>query len=168
MKLGIEHIDESVEKQLMQTMIMQAEERSMSSSLNKLKTKKLQIFSLYYLLGVSASAVLIGGASKKIDKMEFLTLLIFYGIVATVSNVMLKILNDEVKEIKKYDIYLSIREYLESIDKENIAIPNLFKGVRSEETELNINTLDGYSLRDLKKIRKNYLKYENGTAYQKK
>lgn len=38
---------------------------------------------------------------------------------------------------------------------ENSTDPNLFDGVKSKEKILNINTLDHYSLNDLKKIRDN-------------
>lgn len=56
---------------------------------------------------------------------------------------------DQIKELEKYDIYLSIREDIKLANKKK-----LFKGI-NKECNLYINTLDNFSLRDLKKIKKN-------------
>lgn len=56
---------------------------------------------------------------------------------------------DKVRELEKYDIYLSIRN-----DIRNASKKRLFEGVKRQE-ELNINTLDKFSLRDLKRINNN-------------
>ncbi len=62
---------------------------------------------------------------------------------------------DEVNELKKYDIYLHLRHTLLLL-KNN---PNAFNGIE-KKGELNINTLDNYSLRDMKKIRNNLTNIE--------
>lgn len=56
----------------------------------------------------------------------------------------------EIKELEKYAIYLSIRAKLN-----NITDYRLFNGVKSQEILLNINTLDNYSLKDIRRIRNN-------------
>ena len=55
--------------------------------------------------------------------------------------------SEELNELVKYHLYL---EYKERLDKEIDNI-NLFEGIRSN-TILNINTLDNYSLYEIKKI----------------
>ena len=42
---------------------------------------------------------------------------------------------------------------------------NLFNGVKSKEKVLNINTLDNFSLKDMKKIRDNLKKYKEYSSY---
>ena len=71
-----------------------------------------------------------------------------------------KFKNDEIKELEKYEIYLQIRARLENIND-----PNLFNGIRKQETPLNINTLDNYSLNDIIKIRDNLKRSEKYSSY---
>lgn len=71
-----------------------------------------------------------------------------------------KLKTDEIKELEKYDIYLSIKEELE-----NTIIPNMFSKVKTKNRTLNINTLDNYSLNDIKKIRQNLEVYKTYQAY---
>lgn len=58
--------------------------------------------------------------------------------------------SNKIDELKKYDIYLDIREQLEKIKYDN-----LFNGVTLKREILNINTLDNYSLNDIQKIKDN-------------
>ena len=58
---------------------------------------------------------------------------------------------------------LSIRERLESIN-----VPNLFNGIKQQEVPLNINTLDNYSLSDMRKIRDNLKRFEKYSSYCEK
>ena len=71
-----------------------------------------------------------------------------------------KFKNDEIKELEKYDIYLQIRGRLEIIND-----PNLFNGVKKQQEPLNINTLDGYSLNDIIRIRDNLKRSEKYSTY---
>lgn len=67
--------------------------------------------------------------------------------------------NDEIKEIKKYGIYLNIMEDLERY-KDN---PNLLNNIKNMNEIPNINTLDNYSLKEIMQLEKNLLlckKYE--------
>lgn len=57
----------------------------------------------------------------------------------------------KVNEHEKYNIYLNNMEKI--INREDY--PDILKGVSQENLELNINTLDKYSLKDLKQIRSN-------------
>lgn len=41
----------------------------------------------------------------------------------------------------------------------------VYDGISMIDEELNINTLDNYSLRDLKKVRKNLIKLEKTLSY---
>lgn len=56
--------------------------------------------------------------------------------------------NSDAKEIEKYNIYLGMKNEL---DKYNDS--DLYQGINNNQ--LNINTIDDYSLKDLKKIRNN-------------
>ena len=54
-------------------------------------------------------------------------------------------------EFEKYSIYLNFMEQY----KKNINNPNLCNGIKTNLPELNINTLDNYSLKDIKTIKNN-------------
>lgn len=82
------------------------------------------------------------------------------GLVTVFYSLGQRLISDEVKESEKHDIHLSIRESLEAIDNSNI-----FNGTKKQEMPLNINTLDGYSLSDMKKIRKNLKRREEYKSY---
>ncbi len=55
--------------------------------------------------------------------------------------------HNKITELKKYNLYLSIMKKLEM--NEN---PHLLDGIVEPERELSINTLDSYSLSDIKKL----------------
>ena len=82
------------------------------------------------------------------------------GLVTVFYSLGQRLISDDVKESEKHDIHLSIRESLEAIDNSNI-----FNGTKKQEMPLNINTLDGYSLSDMKKIRKNLKRREEYKSY---
>lgn len=73
----------------------------------------------------------------------------------TIGSLKYKIQNDKIEEVRKYAMYLSIRERLE-----NIYDYNLFNGIKEPKLPLNINTLDNYSLYDIKRISNNLEKCE--------
>ena len=73
----------------------------------------------------------------------------------TIGSLKYKIQNDKIEEARKYAMYLSIRERLE-----NIYDYNLFNGIKEPKLPLNINTLDNYSLYDIKRISDNLEKCE--------
>jgi len=73
---------------------------------------------------------------------------------------------EEVEELEKYSIYLDMKEELEYV-LENSNYHDLFNGVKCSEQVLNINTLDNFSLKDIKKISNN-LTGENSKGLVKK
>lgn len=86
------------------------------------------------------------------------------GIFIIIHGVDWKLKTDEIKELEKYDIYLSIMEKLD-----NTTNDNLFNGIKNRKVKLNINTLDNYSLKDIKRIKQNLIKFEeyNGVFEEK-
>lgn len=56
---------------------------------------------------------------------------------------------NELNELKKYRMYLYMKEAIDKTDA------YLFKGVKTKEMPLNINTLDNYSLNDIEQISNN-------------
>jgi len=77
-----------------------------------------------------------------------------------------KRIKNKKEELKKYAIYLDMKEELDNI-LENSNYHDLFNGVKSDEQVLNINTLDNFSLKDIKKINSN-LTGENNKGLVKK
>ena len=67
---------------------------------------------------------------------------------------------EEVSELKKYEIYLDLKKKLEENND-----PNIFNGVKNKSKILNINTLDNYSLKDIKKIRENLKRSQSFSCY---
>lgn len=63
----------------------------------------------------------------------------------------------ESKDIEKYDIYLKIKPRLDRLNNSN-----LFNGGK----ELNINTLDNFSLEDIKQIKENLKRVEYFSRYR--
>ena len=74
--------------------------------------------------------------------------------------------NNELNELKKYDLYLEIKDKIEEY-KDN---PNLFNGVNGKGYVLDISNIDYFSLRDVKKIKTNLEHCEqiNGVVRKRK
>ncbi len=146
-------LTEENEANLLNKMLEQAEERKGLSiyDLNQKRTKAL----IWTITQVGCTALNILGASIADSKGMRVFASIVSGITAlnvVMNGLDYRFKNDEIKELEKYDIYLQIRTRLENADDSN-----LFNGIRKrkQETPLNINTLDNYSLNDIKKIRDN-------------
>lgn len=141
------------EEDLLNQMIMQAQDRSQSSALSKAKKERdrAQLHACLELLNVLLFGAVVVVSDSKIQKMYS----IIFGCIFCLRFVKHQKIGDfkadEVEELEKYDIYLSMREALE----EYIEDPNLFKGINAREEELNINTLDDYSLKEIKTVQKN-------------
>lgn len=88
---------------------------------------------------------------------------IISGITFIINGLAFMVNSEELNELVKYHLYL---EYKERLDKEIDNI-NLFEGIRSN-TILNINTLDNYSLDEIKKIIANLKRceYYQTSGYQ--
>lgn len=155
----------SKENNVLELMLEQAIERSDNSELDKtirMKNRALLAFlSLFFCSFISTANICI-------SESNFMKILssISGGITtafASVFAIVYKNEIDKINELKKYDIYLNIKNELD----ENITNFNLFAGINIKKDNLNINTLDGFSLKDLKKINNNLRKLLNETNYNK-
>ena len=156
-------LTEENEANLLNKMLEQAEERKELSiyDLNQKRTKAL----IWTITQVGCTALNILGASIADSKGMRVFASIVSGITAlnvVMNGLDYRFKNDEIKELEKYDIYLQIRTRLENADDSN-----LFNGIRKrkQETPLNINTLDNYSLNDIKKIRDNLKRSKKYSSY---
>lgn len=155
-------LTEENETNLLNQMLKQAEERSRKSSIYDLKQKKKK--SLIFAISQAGITMLNAATFSTTDQKENATFASILGGLTATATVLYslgyKFISDEIRELEKYDIYLSIRESLEAIDD-----PNIFSGIKKQGMPLNINTLDGYSLSDMKKIRKNLKRREEYKSY---
>ena len=155
-------LTEENEIDLLNQMLEQAEERSKKSSIYDLKQKRKKAL-IWTMTQVGFTILNIVNASTTDSKGMRVFAGILGGITAftvVINGLDYKFKNDEIKELEKYDIYLQIRARLENIND-----PNLFNGIRKQETPLNINTLDNYSLNDIIKIRDNLKRSEKYSSY---
>lgn len=148
---------EDFETDLLNRMLEQAQKRNEMVSVDDLKEKRRQaLFWLATQLSfgtLSVSNVVVSDS----ERMSLISGLLggIIALTAVVHGASYKFYNDEIKELEKYAIYLSIRERLENID-----VPQVFDGVKNPELPLNINTIDNYSLNDIRKIRDNLIGIE--------
>ena len=155
-------LTEENETNLLNQMLKQAEERSKKSSIYDLKQKKKK--ALIFAIAQAGATMLNAATFSTTDQKEDATFASILGGLTALATVLYslgyKFISDEIRELEKYDIYLSIRESLEATDD-----PNIFSGIKKQGMPLNINTLDGYSLSDMKKIRKNLKRREEYKSY---
>lgn len=146
------------EKKLLNIMIKQATDRSESSAYANAKSarKKTLLFAIYQV-GFTVWLYVLFRYTNNSNKTK-----IFWNILCGITGLSIvmnglnyKFKNDEIKELEKYEIYLSIRSRLENIKNDN-----LYNGVEKHKKPLDINSLDSYSLNDLKRIRANLSKCE--------
>lgn len=71
--------------------------------------------------------------------------------------------NKEIEELEKYDIYLDIMDDLEVCNNQE-----LFYKVDNDTKSLNINTLDNYSLKEIKQIKSNLINSKEYIEYLNK
>lgn len=136
------------ENKILNKMINQAEDREAFHDSDDLEHR---IQALSGASGLLASTILFGYLVQSDTLMQKLIATGVIGGELVLNSVCIHISKEELDELKKYSIYLANREKLDEF-KEN---PSLRNGVKSSEKELNINTLDNYSLKDLKRMRKN-------------
>ena len=152
------------ERELLSKMIKQAQERSESSALYiaKIRKKTLTNFVTIIMGGIlldfaivsattAGNSIFMGNVTESIA-----------AILGSITGVCLVIggiqysFNDEIEELEKYNIYLSIRDELEKC----ISDFDLFSGVEKMTEKFNINTLDEYTLEDLIQISNNLKRYK--------
>lgn len=153
---------EENEQLILDKMLEQAKARSESEALQNAIQKRRIDFPLMML---KVSALMINsannsGANSKESKIIYSVLEGLIAVTIVLDGVELKFISDEIKELKKYDIYLAIKDKLES--KINCDTCNM---TDSNLSTLNINTLDNYSLGEIKRIRDNLDKDEKWGQY---
>ena len=140
------------ENKIMDLMLKQAILRDCTKNFEDIQDKKKITFQNQIVSGLATIAF--GGIAFLANKNEkdLITLIasietIISGITFIINGLAFMVNSEELNEIVKYHLYL---EYKERLDKEIDNI-NLFEGIRGN-TILNINTLDNYSLDEIKKI----------------
>lgn len=146
------------EKNLIQRMLVQAQNRSDSDIRESLNKQKKSV------IGLSAAMLsmsIMNFANELRDINDFFRLI--FGLIGAntiiffiISGKLYVIFNDKLQELDKYDIYLSMYEELEEYkDKFDV-----YDGVNNYE-ELNINTIDNFTLDAVKRIKYNLNKFKN-------
>ena len=120
-------------------MLEQAIERDNSSTLNDASAAKNMSVIFGSTMGLITVANVYGLYNNLSDynNMLFGTLALITGTAVVTDLMILKKDSNELDELKKYRLYLSIRKELE------------------EQNNININTIDNYSLKDIKRLKKN-------------
>ena len=140
------------ENKIMDLMLKQAILRDCTKNFEDIQDKKKITFQNQIVSGLATIAF--GGIAFLANKNEkdLITFIasietIISGITFIINGLAFMVNSEELNELVKYHLYL---EYKERLDKEIDNI-NLFEGIRGN-TILNINTLDNYSLDEIKKI----------------
>lgn len=157
------------ESNLLKIMFEQAKSRSKSAALKKAISEKLFMASWTVRFGgFTMLSLLLAIVSSSHDAELYACIVsCFTGIPSIFCGARYASKNSEIKELEKYDIYLSIKDRLER----NISRPSLFYEVNNKQDVLNINTLDNYSLKDILTIRHNLEEieqYNRSNAHVKK
>lgn len=138
---------ESLEKEIIDYMLMQAKERDKAVNITR---EKLENKILNALVGVQGVATIL--LLKRLQILDFQIFPDIFNVMTLAYLDFLAVRNGKkVNEHEKYNIYLNNMEKI--INREDY--PDILKGVSQENLKLNINTLDKYSLKDLKQIRSN-------------
>ena len=120
-------------------MLKQAIARDESDALKEAKKKQIKAL-IWSIFQTYLTAICISNSYSNNGTMTATMLSYISGIIVVLHGIEFKIDSEEIEEIEKYKIYLSIKDRLE----DNIKNPILYVGVNSIEKELNINTLDNY------------------------
>ena len=148
-------------------MLVQAQLRNMKSSIEELKYDKKLSFNRTLISALVSGQSLSFGSLLYYCNQEIISKIAAFILgITSASTIIYSIkyilLTNEINELEKYDIYLQIKSKLENTNN-----PNLFNGIKKSKliTPLNINTLDNYSLNDIKKVRDNLEKCEQYQSY---
>ncbi len=144
---------EEKKEELYQQLLKQATERNNSNALITAKEKRRWASS--FLVGEIIMVLLtpIAILTNKSDKIQLISGIAgsILAIDAVINGHRFKIANDEIKEIKKYAIYLKMKEKIEKNSDQT-----LFCGVKNEDQEINLNNIDEYSYAKIKKLNRNH------------
>lgn len=149
-KIHINYLDESNydipysidnERYLLEVMLEQAEERNDSNTLKILQSKR-NIYASKTLLFGLITYLNYYAANNYNNDINILnsTLITLLCIITVANGLGYGCANEEIKDIKKYKLYLSMIKKLEKYNNSN-AFPT-------------INDIDNYTLKDLKKLKK--------------
>lgn len=147
---------EEIEKELIQEMICQAEERDKNISIETLKSvKKKNNLDLAYEIGLGYSGVICSNFTEINYNVRLACAIISIasGLFALNKTAKLNEVSRQIEELEKYKLYLSMRKEIEGNYNQET-----FNGIRFFDGNFNINTLDNYSLNEVKRIKKNLLK----------
>ena len=144
------------EKKILETMLQQAKERNESIDLVSKKSDRATNFALISLLFcLDITKPYDSITVKTLGLMTKITALCYFLFKETDRSIRFE-------EYEKYNIYLQNKDKIESLDE--IVV---FAGIDNDDLELNINTLDLYSLKELKRIRANIKKEETFSSLPK-
>ena len=153
-------LTEENERKLLDMMLKQAEEFIQNTPTHNYKVNLKASSAFAFMCGMTIpifNELQDDVSSKDQFLLNFLVKVIGITVVANI--LMAKHTFNKLNCIEKYKIYLEVRSRLERVDN-----PNLYNGIKREE-KLNINSLDNYSLKDLKNIRSNLERYENFSSF---
>lgn len=158
-------LKDEIEEQILNKMLGQAKERNMSLTVKDVIDKRRHYILqeiCNILLGFSSTLRLITSKMTENNLSFTLNAVTASGfcILAIINGVEYKIYNDQLKELKKYAIYLDLLNKLEKSNQLNIN--SLLK---IEGNYVNINTLDNYSLKEIKELRNNIKNNMNYSKY---
>lgn len=142
------------EKKIIEEVLHQAEERnSYGPYIAKVKRKRLYHIVLLILFSVFAGYDIydIVQMDSKEKKLAYGLLAIANAIFIVVNGVQVYLKSDELDEIKKYGIYLDIREKLETYKHDR----NLFNKIKGRDSIPTINTLDDWSMKEMIQLKNN-------------
>ncbi len=144
---------EEVKEKLYQQLLKQAIERNNSDALMNAKEKRKWAAS--FMIG-EIIMILLAPVAILTNKSEKAQLIAgIAGSILTIDAVVnghkFKMANEEIKEIKKYAIYLKMRDKIEQNTDQT-----LFCGVKDQEQEINLNNIDEYSFAKIKRLNRNH------------
>jgi len=145
------------EEELIKIMLGQAIDRNNSSTLSLAKEKRKKAVKWIIteaIIGVITATAAVT-TDNKLHRVIAGVLAGLSGIAVVVNGIRYAINNEEIQELEKYGIYLSIKEALDNCTDEN-----LFNGIRTKVDRIDINTLDNFSLADIKKVKANLRRIE--------
>lgn len=151
------------EHNLLNKMLVQAHNRANSSALADAQERRKNALKWIIIHSINTTFDLITVNISAVQSTK-----VFASIIGTITGLLLvifgkeyKFRKEEIAELEKYDIYLSIIEKIEQVLNNEV----VFADIKFSFSELNINTLDNYSLEEIKIIRNNLIKLEQYSSY---
>ena len=140
------------EEELMNMMLNQARERSKSSTLDHLKDVEKKL-----LISVCAETAIVITCLGLQTTSSTLAEICKYIIAAFTAIGLISIaeifqIKSDKNELKKYDVYLDMKDDLENCEASSEVFGRVTFG-KSQEKPLNINTIDNYSLKDVERVK---------------